>query len=385
MTSKLAWWSRAACAFAVSAIAACESSPSEPEVVIDFSEFDAAMESFVVDNALEGATVAIVHRDYGLVHLRAFGAFDVDRIILLASSSKVLSSGVLMRLADQGLVDVDAPVSDVMSAFGVHKTDVSVAQLLSNSSGFVGLIDDPLYGPYICQYLNVGSITDCAATIYSADDEADRVPPDTAFRYGGGQWQLAGGIAEIVSGKSWDELVAETYSEPCGLESLGYANYFSDAIVPGGGSLGDLIYPDFFDGDVTALKDTDNPNLEGGAYSNARDYGAILLMHLRGGVCGKRRVLSEAAVARMREDRIASWGGSTGDSSLPGYGFGWWVSRDRPGLIADPGAFGTSPWLDLDRGYGAVILLEQDANVGPSARRAMQPILERIFDAIPRE
>ncbi|MFW6066980.1 MAG: serine hydrolase domain-containing protein [Myxococcota bacterium] len=349
----------------------------------DFSEFDAAIEDYLADSEVDGATAVVVDREAGIVHLRGYGAFDPDRVSLIASSSKVLSVGVLMRLADEGLLDIDAPISDYLQPWGDHKMDITTAQLLSNSAGMVGLLDDPTYAPYLCQYLDGGTLSECAEEIYTADDEEDRVPPDTEFRYGGGQWQLAGGIAEMVSGQSWDELIEETYVEPCGMTSTAYNNHFSQSFLGGGGVDGALSYPDFFDGDPSVLEPTDNPNIEGGAYTTAEDYGRALLLHLREGVCDGTRVLSEAAVQRMQEDRIGEvYGGTTIDPTLPGYGLGWWVDRNNPGVVADAGAYGAVPWLDVERGYGAMIILEDEATQGVNLRLQTQPILEAIFDAL---
>ncbi len=357
--------------------------PAQP-APIDFSAFDAAVEAFLAQHTLPGATVAVVHRDRGVVHTRGFGSFDAGRISLLASSSKILTAGVLSQLADQGLVDLDKPISTYLGAWGQHKTDITLAQMLSNSSGLVGLSDDPTYGKYICQYLSFSSLDDCGTSIYTADDAMDRVPPDTRFRYGGGQWQLAGALAEVVTGRKWADLVEETYRKPCGLGTLAYTNQFSDAFSAGGvqGAFG---YPGFFHGDLADLPITNNPNLEGGAYATAGDYGQILLMHLRKGVCSGGRVLSEAAVARMQEDRIGkAYGGSTPDPTMPGYGLGWWVSRTEPGYVADPGAYGAMPWLDVRRGYGVMLILEADATLGAQLRLAVKPVLDQIFDALPK-
>src|SRR5690606_36892903 len=148
----------------------------------------------------EGASAAIVHKDLGIVHEGGYGAFAADRLYLIASSSKVLSAGVLMRLADEGLLDIDAPISDDLADWGEHKSDISVASLLSNSSRLRSLTEDSLYAPYLCQYLDSGSLLSCAESIYTADDADTRRTPDTMFAYGGAQWQLAGGIAEVVSG-----------------------------------------------------------------------------------------------------------------------------------------------------------------------------------------
>jgi CubicO group peptidase (beta-lactamase class C family) len=260
--------------------------------------------------------------------------------------------------------------------------------MVSNSSGLVGLVDNPLYGPYLCQYLQAGTLTDCGKAIYTADDSADRVPPDTEFHYGGGQWQLAGAIAEFVSGKPWADLVRETYVQPCNT-TLGYANQYQQAFASGGdgGSVGAaLSYPSFFSGDPNNLAPTQNPSIEGGAYGTAEDYGKILLMHLRGGRCDDTRVLSEDAVARMQIDRILSYGGTTSLAGMSagdfaGYGLGWWVDRVNAGIFADPGAYGAMPWLDLPRHYAAIIMLEADTGLGTQLYSVVKPLADAAFDA----
>ncbi len=362
---------------------------------LDFSAFDDTIASFVAAKSLRGASVAVVHRECGVVHTRGYGAFSADRVYLMASSSKIVSTGVLMRLADQQLLDLDAPVGSYLGAWGPNgKPELLVAQMLSNSSGLVGLVDRPLYAPYACQFKEGGTLADCARAIYTAADASDRVPPDTEFHYGGGQWQLAGGIAEAVSGKPWADLLAETYAA-CGVPSLGYTNQFTKATLAGS----PLGYPRFFDGNVATLPVTSNPNVEGGMFINAGDYGKILLMHLRGGVCEGGRVLSEKAVERMRADRIlAVYGGSTqgqtgrfaggsganADGGAPspildGYGLGWWIDRTHPGVIADPGLYGAFPWLDLEGGYGAIIAIEADGDTGAQLFAAAKPALDRAF------
>jgi CubicO group peptidase (beta-lactamase class C family) len=341
----------------------------------EFDAFDEVVAGFVEDQGLEGASAVVVDRDGGPVHVQGYGAFDADRLYLIASSSKILSVGVLMRLADQGLIDVDEPIGNYLEdPFGEGKPALTVAELLSNSSGLVSLTDDPLYAPYLCQYLRAGTLSDCAAQIYTADDAADRVEPDTEFHYGGGQWQLAGGVAEVTSGKTWPELIDETYVEPCGVDSLGYTNQFQDSA---------LAYPADFGGDVANLTATENPSVEGGAYITVEDYGQLLLMHLRGGLCGETRVLSEEAVERMRVDRILEeYDGTTGAGGpLEGYGLGWWIDRENTGVFMDPGAYGAIPWLDLDRGYGAFIALEATSELGVELALEAKPALDAIFDA----
>ncbi|MCB9656190.1 MAG: beta-lactamase family protein [Sandaracinaceae bacterium] len=365
-------------------LASCGDGGPGPAPSLDFGTFDATIEAFLTENELDGANVIVVHRDWGVLHQRAFGTFAPDRISLLASASKIISAGVLMRLDDLGLVDVDEPIAQVgaqQNPAWMRERTFTLAQMLSNSSGMVGLIDNPTYEPYLCQYSLLGTLQACGRSIYEADDSADIAPPDTRFRYGGGQWQLAGAIAEIASGQTWAELVHDTYVEPCELGTLAYTNQFAQGFVEGGVDAA-LSYPDFFTGDTATLTPTRNPSIEGGGYTTVADYGEILLMHLRGGVCSNgRRALSRGAVARMQEDRIGEvYDGDTIDPSLPGYGFGWWVSREEPGVVADLGAYGATPWLDTERGYGVMILLEAEATLGAEIRVLTAPILNTLFD-----
>ena len=193
----------------------------------DFSMISPVVQEFVDERELEGAGLVVVDEQDGIVHEEYWGEFSDDRVSLIASSSKMIVAGVLMALDDQGLLDVDAPVADVVE-WGAGNPMITPAQLLSNSSGLVGLLPNPAYPPYVCQYLAQGTLADCAAAIFTTDrDDADVAPADTEFRYGGAQWQVAGAVAEAASGKSWAQLVDDTYVEPCGVESLGFNNQWT--------------------------------------------------------------------------------------------------------------------------------------------------------------
>lgn len=352
-------------------LTACGDDSSGGDAAYDFTVFEEEILAFIAEvDEVEGVGAILVHRDDGVIFQRSFGTFTDDRIYLVASSSKMISAGVLMRLADQGLLDMDEPIVDAV-AWGDHNPAITPAQLVSNSSGLVGLTDDPIYGPYLCQYLYTGTLQDCARRIFTTElDDLDVIPPDTRFRYGGGQWQVAGGVAEIVSGKSWAELIRETYTEPCGLDVLGYNNHFAQISAENGNPFS---YPSGFDSDPANLLPSDNPNIEGGTYTTIADYGKLLLMHLRGGLCGDTRVLSEESVRLMHANRISEvYGGTTGSG---GYGLGWWVDGDAEYLTFDPGAYGSIPWIDESRNYGGFLVIEATSVLGVA-------LLDRTYEVV---
>ncbi|MGI9578136.1 MAG: serine hydrolase domain-containing protein [Microthrixaceae bacterium] len=346
----------------------------------DFSAIDSVVEEFIAENELNGAGVVVVKADEGIVYEDYWGDFSSDRPSLIASASKMLSAGVLLHLADEGLLEMDTPIVDQLDWEGDSK--VTPAQLLSNSSGLVGLLPNPTYAPYLCQYMNEGSgsLSECGQSILlNAEDDADVIAPDTRFRYGGGQWQVAGAVAEAASGKSWEELVNEIYVEPCGVDSLVYNNHFVQLL-----SEDFFYYPSGFDGDPSVLAATDNPNVEAGAYVTPPDYAELLAMHLNGGKCGDTQVLSQEALDAMHSDRIADVyrgdavveGGSGGSSR--GYGMGWWIDRGS-GILEDPGAYGAVAQLDLESDYGIYVIVEASTDLGRGlTSRVNEPIAEAV-------
>lgn len=358
-----------------------QASGAEPTAAADPGEYDFAavepiVEDFLAEHDLAGAGLVVVEKDDGIVGEQYFGEFDADRVSLVASASKVVTAGVLARLADQGLLDLDQPIAEYVDWAQGHNPEITVAQLLSGSSGLVGLLPTPAYGPYLCQFLPTAELEECAATAWATpDDDGDIVPPDTEFRYGGVQWQIAGAVAETVSGKTWAQLLDETYVQPCGVDSLGYNNHWTQL------GAGGFSYPAGFDGDVSVLSPTENPHMEGGLYIEPADYAQLLLMQLREGRCGDTQVLEPESVDRMQTDRIGEvFGGETMTGT--GYGLGWWVDRDGSSRITDAGAYGTVPWLDLDGEFGAYLVLEAEADLGMSlAAQLYDPVEDAVTAA----
>ena len=362
--------------------AASEDTAVEPDVAppepLDFASVDSELEAFVKETAaVEGVGAIVIHKERGIVYETAVGAFAPDRVYYVASSTKIVTAGMMVKLADDRLIDLDGPLGEHVD-WAAHNSGILPWQLVGNSSGLPGLLSGNNGGPYpayICQFLPTGSVQDCAKTIIQADVGDDAVPPATEFRYGGGQWQVAGGLMEAVTGQTWKELIQTTYIDACGLEVFGYG-------MPFEGGLG---YPKSIAGDAKNIKPATNPSMEGGLFTSVHDYGKMLSIHLNGGVCNwgddAVRVLSEEAVETMQIDRLASYGASTPIPSLPGYGMGWWIERANPGVFVDAGAWGAVAWIDLNKDYGAFIALETDPQTGAALRGRIQPLIEAVLEA----
>jgi CubicO group peptidase (beta-lactamase class C family) len=370
----------------------------EPHVVplltYDFSPLDERMQSFVEESDFDGASVAVVHKDLGVVHEQAFGRFTLETVVKLASASKLPSASLLMALAGDKKLNFDpgAPIGDYLPWEG-HYGAVTTEQLLSNASGIPGIDSVDNYGPHLCQYIAGATFEQCAQQIYGHLLPGTQ-PPGTIYTYGGSQWQLAGAVAEQAGGKPWAALFQKYLARPCGLTVFEYGNM----LAPPTDSL--------WTGDPAGLTGLENPNIEAGAISNLRDYEKLLAMHLNDGWCGSRRVLQPGVAEWMREDRkLPDVPG--GEVSGAGYAMGWWIRGISPDgfqdIFWDPGGNGQHVWLDDRYDYGVVLLVDDlsgaDGNEAAglvheellalvreimTSRQADLPSITETFDADPQ-
>jgi CubicO group peptidase (beta-lactamase class C family) len=172
-------------------------------------------------------------------------------------------------------------------------------------------------------------------------------PAGSVYDYGGSQWQIAGVTASTVANATWNQLVDQYLVTPCGLEVFTFGNPWES--------------PTSFTGSVDTLAGTSNPNVEGGAITNMADYAKLLQVHLNGGLCGDTQVLSEDSIASMQTDR----GGVVSINATP-YGMGWWIREDLPGVFTDPGAFGAVSFIDVNRGIGGYMAIDEYGDAADS-------------------
>jgi len=315
----------------------------------DFSATDEAMQLFIDQSDIfDGISYTLVDRIAGTVHQGAFGDHDLDIVVMLASTSKVPSVSLLMALNDDESLnyDVEASIDNYLPWEGVYG-DRTTVQLVSNTSGIPGLGSLADYGPHQCQWSLDIILEACAEILYTVELPGS-IAPGTLFDYGGTQWQLAGAVAEQVTNSTWNQLFSQYIAGPCDLEVFTYGNPWTN--LPS------------FDGSPDSLIGKQNPQVEGGAISNMQDYAKILLMHLQDGSCGDQQILSAKSVEFMRINRA-------GDLGVD-YAMGWWITPgddDTSTIYYDPGAFGAISWLDIERGIGGYVAIDDYTRRDPAA------------------
>ena len=306
----------------------------------------------------------------GTLHTGTFGDHTEDTVVMLASTSKVPAVMTLMALEEDPASDfsMSQPIGEVLPFNGVY-ADRTPAQLVSNTSGIPGLRQLGLYGPHLCQFSFEESIEfEACGQILLSVPLPDSHDAGSIFDYGGSQWQLAGVTAAVSANATWNQLVDQYLATPCELEVFTFGNMWENLFL--------------WDGTPDSLLGQSNPNIEGGAITNLADYAKLLQVHLNGGYCGETQVLSEAALAEMRVDR----GGVVAEDPVP-YGMGWWIDTDNPGVYDDPGAFGSVSFLDVERGFGGYVAIDDYTRIDADAparlvRRDIIPLLQSAFDAV---
>ena len=318
----------------------------------DFSDVDASFQAFIDDRTdFDGISYVLVDAE-GIMHQATFGDHTDDTVVLLASPSKVPSVMTLMALQEDSNVDfsISEPVSTYLAYDGPY-ADRTVEQMVSNTSGIPGLRLLVGYGSregptiedfnHLCQF-SAQPIFDfeaCGQTLVQNELPTSQ-PAGSVYDYGGSQWQIAGVAASTVANATWNQLVDQYLGTPCDLEVFTFGNPWES--------------PTSFTGSVDTLAGMSNPNIEGGAITNMADYAKLLQVHLNGGFCGDTKVLSEDSIASMQVDR----GGVVATNATP-YGMGWWIREDLPGVYTDPGAFGAVSFIDVNRGIGGYMAIDE--------------------------
>lgn len=312
-----------------------------------------AFDAVVHELKLGGAGLAVVTADQEL-HRSHHGDVNGAAVLPIASASKWLATATVLTLVDEGKLDLDVPVARYVREFDRDdKRRITLRQCLANTSGLP---------PRLAERTRGWDMTRFAAEVA---DEGLREQASSAFRYGGVGFQVAAVAAERVAGKSWHVLFAERIAAPLGLQHTRFGT-----LLPVGGEAG-----------TAAL-----PWVAGGAVSTLDDYARFLRMLAGKGVFAGERVLSEASVAAMFRDQVASdvEVHAVGfEAGALRYGLGTWIEALPSGgaRVMDPGALGFTPWLDLDLGVGGVFAVRDRANRILANLRPVQEEVRRCLSS----
>ena len=207
-----------------------------PEMV----NVDAVFSNFMNDWNIPGGSIAIV-KDGRLVYARGFGYANKEsqelvqphHLFRIASISKPITSIAIMKLIDQGQLNIDAKVfgmdgilnnSDYSTILDSRVKNITVRHLLQHTSGwdFIDGRGDPMfYNSYIAWQMGeeppVGPVTiiKFMLTTQTLDNE-----PGTQYFYSNFGFCILGRVIEQVSGQNYENYVKTELLNPLGISEM---------------------------------------------------------------------------------------------------------------------------------------------------------------------
>lgn len=139
----------------------------------------------------------------------------------IGSVSKSFTSTLVMRFVERGLLDLDAPISEYLSAYQAQMHDdwksCTLRQLLSHTSGLAANPPKALTRKTCMADSEIGRRTVLAA-VWGHPKAAQA----GQFLYSNLGYMLAGFVCEVAAQSSWEHLILKELAAPLGLQSLGF-------------------------------------------------------------------------------------------------------------------------------------------------------------------
>ncbi len=180
-------------------------------------------DSFPADGP--GAT-ALLMRDGEVLFRGAVGQANLelgvpmqpDHVLRIGSITKQFTAAAILLLQEQGRLDVDDDITRYLPDFDTQGAEITIAQLLSHTSGIFSFTDIPGYwrGDLIRNDVTVDELVALFA------DKPMQFAPGTRFAYSNSGYTLLGLIIERVSGKSYAEFLRSEIFEPLGTNDTQY-------------------------------------------------------------------------------------------------------------------------------------------------------------------
>jgi CubicO group peptidase (beta-lactamase class C family) len=191
----------------------------------------AAVPLIEAENRANTALILIDNGAVGAEHYSATAdAIDRNTVFATSSLSKWIAALAVMKLVEQGKLDLDRPVEDYLTRWQFPKGEfssrgVTARRLLSHTAGLTDALGFGDYGrdetlPTLEEQL--------AAPRASSGKAIGRVmvgiEPGTQFRYSGGGYLVLELLIEEVSGEPFETFVTREILQPLGMSRSGYAD-----------------------------------------------------------------------------------------------------------------------------------------------------------------
>jgi CubicO group peptidase (beta-lactamase class C family) len=182
-----------------------------------FEELSAFVRKSMTESAIPGAAIGVLYR--GDANSQGFGVTNIehplgvqaDTLFQVGSITKTMTGTILMQLADQGKLDIDAPVRRYVPEFRVQDAEAtefaSVRHLLSHMGGWVGDYFSP-----------TGEGDDALDRVIAQMRDLPQLAPfNTVYSYNNSGYYVAGKVIENITGEPYEAAFEKLMVEQLGL------------------------------------------------------------------------------------------------------------------------------------------------------------------------
>lgn len=186
-----------------------------------YAALDADLAAWAKSHDVPGLAWGVVI-DGKLAHLGTFGTQTVgadarpvsgDTGFRIASMSKAFTAYAIMLLRDEGKLRLDDPVAKYIPEVARWAPDITVADLLHHSAGFV--TDDPWGDRH-------QPMSEADFTRLLKAGVPRTAAPETRYEYSNLGYAMLGRIVSNVSGRNFSEFIAQRVFSPLGMASTTY-------------------------------------------------------------------------------------------------------------------------------------------------------------------
>ena len=180
----------------------------------------------IQERRIPGLQIAVV-KDGKIVLLKSMGSADIQHSVAVTnktvfpiySCTKAFTGVAIMQLAEQGKLDLAAPVSRYLDELPPSWQPITVRQLLTHVSGLpniLGLLDPVTFG------LPRGTSEEELWTRLKSMPMLS--PPGERFSYNQTNYALLGKIIDKLTGKPFAQVFKESQFQIAGLQSTGFGD-----------------------------------------------------------------------------------------------------------------------------------------------------------------
>jgi len=254
---------------------------------------------------------------------------DANTNFYIASCTKAYTALIAQHLDEQGIIRMDDPVTkylpEAQFAPELEADKVTIRDLMTHTSG---MSNDP-----IVHRLAYTGEHDPAILIdllqYTTGNDAGR----GHFQYTNFGYNLYTIISDKVTGKPWQDWLAELIFEPAGMTRT--TAYMSKVDQPGWTLAKphmNLIGGPFQE--VSLIKTDKSMQSAGGLITTATDAGKWLQLQLNGGKLDGKQVIPATYIAASHQKQVKTGGDDYGGFGRAYYGYGWRIGtfHDHPNI-----------------------------------------------------